>query len=168
MRVTARVSEYVVETLMTRTLSSQGLHHDPLLWLINVASVSHLLTAEGTLMGTGDVTSGEDCCPRQCREKVIELGRLFVIFSCLQAACTHDLGLHALFILFQPTLTVTYSVKTDHWHTSGSHLTRSSISVRHHDSRSLGRTASRWSCPCCSLLSQRPSISTVPSFAPKA
>ena len=65
MRATARVSEYVVETLMTRTLSSQGLHHDTLLWLINVASVNHLLTAEGSLMGTGDVTSREDCFPAE-------------------------------------------------------------------------------------------------------
>ena len=98
MGVTDRVLEYGVKTLMTRALSSQGLHHDTLLWLINVASVYHLLTAEGSLMGTGDLTSGEDCCLRQRREKLIELRRVFVIFSCLQAACTHGLGLHALFI----------------------------------------------------------------------
>ena len=54
------------EDLMTRTLSSQCLHHDTLLWLINVTSVHHLLTAEGLLMG--DLTSGEDCCLRQQRE----------------------------------------------------------------------------------------------------
>ena len=46
MGVAARVSEYGVKFLMTKTLSSQGLHHDTLLWLINVASVYDLLTAE--------------------------------------------------------------------------------------------------------------------------
>ena len=45
-------------------------------------------------MWIGDLTSGEGCCLRQRKEKVIELRRLFVIviFSCLQAACTHGLG----------------------------------------------------------------------------
>jgi hypothetical protein len=57
---------------MTRTLSSQCLHHDTLLWLINVASVYDLLTAEGSLMGIGDLTSGEDCCLRQRKEKLTE------------------------------------------------------------------------------------------------
>ena len=42
MGVTARVW---CEELM-RTLSSRGLHHDTLLWLIKVASVYDLLTAE--------------------------------------------------------------------------------------------------------------------------
>ena len=41
-------------------------------------------------MGIGDLTSGEDCCLRQGKEKVIELRRLFVIFSCLPS--THGLG----------------------------------------------------------------------------
>ena len=77
MRVTARVR---CEDLMTRTFSSQCLHHDTLLWLINVASVYRLLTAEGSLMGIGDLTSGEDCLLRQRKEKVVELRRLFVIF----------------------------------------------------------------------------------------
>ena len=77
------IARVLCEELMTRTLSSQGLHHDTLLWLINVASVYHLLTAEGSLMGTGDLMCGEDCCLRQREEKLIELRRLFVIFSCL-------------------------------------------------------------------------------------
>jgi hypothetical protein len=95
MGVTARVR---CEDLMTKTLSGQCLHHDTLLWLIDVTSVYRLLTAEGSLMGIGDLTSGEDCWLRQGKEKVIELRLLFVIFSCLP--CTHGLSLHALFILF--------------------------------------------------------------------
>ena len=43
-------------------------------------------------MGIGDLRSGDDCCLRQGqgKEKLIELKRLFVIFSCLR--CTHGLG----------------------------------------------------------------------------
>ena len=132
MGMTARVW---CEDLMTRTLSSQCLHHDTLLWLINVASVYHLLTAEGSLMGTGELMSGEDCCLRQRKEKVIELRRLFVIFSG---------SLHSR----------SRSSRIHHWHTFGSHLTDR---VLQYTTMTQRRTASRQSRPCCSPLSQRPS-----------
>ena len=93
-----RSSTVWCEDLMKRTLSSQRLHDDTLLWLLNTASAYDLLTAEGSLMGIGDLASGEDCCLRQRKVKFIDLRRLFVIFSCLPS--THCLGLHASVILF--------------------------------------------------------------------
>ena len=79
-----RSSTLWCEDLMKRTLSSQGLHHDTLLWLLNTASVYDLLTGEGSLMGIGDLMSEEDCCLRERKEKVIELGACSASFpACL-------------------------------------------------------------------------------------
>ena len=69
--------------------------------MMNVASVYHLLTVEGSLMGIGDLTSGEVCCLRQRKEKVIELtGACSSSFPACLALTVSGLGLHALFILF--------------------------------------------------------------------
>ena len=144
------------ENWTTRTLSSQGLHHDTLLWLINVASVYRLLTAEGSLMGIGDLTSGEDCCLRQRKEKVIELRCLFVMFSCLP--CTHGLRSRSSRIVHS-FLNYPYSnvlgQKTENYYstkfTTGTPLAATShYRVLQHTTATLGRTSSRRSRPCCS------------------
>ena len=158
---------------MTRMLSSQGLNHDTFLWLINVASVYDLLTAEGSLMGIGGLTSREDCCLRESKEKVIKFRRLFVIFPCLP--CTHRLGPRSSRIVHS-FLTYPYSNvlgQTHHRHTFGSYLTRSSSTVRHRNSRSNSVEAvppmllPSFPAPIPSRAFAHPSL-PCPLFAPKA
>ena len=121
-------------------------------------------------MGIGDLMSGEDCCLRQRKEKVIELRRLFVIFSCLQAAYTHRLGFHIVHSFLTYRYSNVLGQNTENYY-STEFTTGTSLAVTSHDrvlqyaTTTLGGTASKWSRPCCSLLSQRPSISIVPSFS---
>ena len=163
------------EDLMTRTLSSQALHHDTLLWPINVVSVYHLLTDEGSLMGMGDLASGEDCCLRKRKEKFIDLRRLFVILSCLGSLHSRFRSsriVHSFLtypcsnVLGQNTENYYIFYQIHHWHTFGSHITRSSTTARHHDSRS-NMLLTSFPGPTPSRASAHPSLPR-PPFAPKA